>query len=73
VALPTTTTTRPGTTTTTKAGPGTGANGTGDGTLPVTGNDSHTLWIEILAGLLMIQLGLLFWTISQRPRFRKAD
>ncbi len=62
--LPTTTTTPRGTTTTTAA--------VAAGTLPVTGADSHTLWTEILAGLLMIQIGLLCWSISQKSKFRKT-
>jgi len=67
IVVPTTTSTAPhGTTTTTK--PVVAATGT----LPVTGTDSHTLWVELLAGLLMIQLGLLCWTISQKSRFRRT-
>jgi hypothetical protein len=68
--LPTTTTTRPGGTTATTAKPPAATARTG--TLPITGTDSHTLWVELLAGLLMIQVGLLCWTISQRSRFRRT-
>jgi hypothetical protein len=48
------------------------AQGTSSTTLPVTGTDSHALWIELLAALLMIQLGLLFITLSRKPKYDRG-
>ena len=65
--IPTTTTTAPAT-------PATVAADTASAdTLPVTGTNSRTLWTELLAGLLMIQIGLLFVGMSNRPRNRQTS
>jgi len=62
-ALPTTTTT-PRSTTTIKGTSGTSA----DTTLPITGANSHTVWTELLAALVLIQVGLLCLVASRRKR-----
>jgi len=40
--------------------------------LPRTGPDSHTLWIEIVTGLLLIQIGYMLWSITKPPRRSRA-
>jgi len=42
-------------------------------TLPLTGPNNHTLWIEVLAGLLMVQLGLLLVAFSRKARLTKTS
>ena len=36
--------------------------------LPRTGPDSRTLWVEVVTGLLMIQIGYILWSVTKPAR-----
>ncbi|WP_426572440.1 hypothetical protein [Aquihabitans sp. McL0605] len=72
--IATTTTTAPAADPPSSGGTAAGSSGSGSdgGTLARTGVDGHSLVVELLAGLLMIQVGYLLWSAVAPPRPPRA-